>query len=138
MAMSLSADRGPLDEINMTPLIDVMLVLLVMFIITIPIQTHAVRIDLPQDCATCPKPDASFNKIVITSDDRILWNGQAISMQDLAPTLAAMTAMSPQPELQMQPEPEARWALVDEVLAVTKRAHVARMGFVGNEAFRAF
>ena len=135
VAISLSAEPAAMDEINMTPLIDVMLVLLVMFIITIPIQTQAVRIDLHQDCASCPKPDAHWNKIVIAGSDAILWNGQPISKAELAPTLAMTTVMSPQPELQLQPQANARWELVDEVLAITKRAHVTRMGFVGNEAY---
>jgi biopolymer transport protein ExbD len=138
VAISLCADQASMDEINMTPLIDVMLVLLVMFIMTIPIQSHSVRIDLPQDCASCPRPDPQRNKLVITSSDAILWNGEPVSKAELARMLAMTTAMSPQPELQLQPGADARWELVDEVLAITKRAHVTRMGFVGNEAYRSF
>ena len=138
MAISLYAEPAAMDEINMTPLIDVMLVLLVMFIITIPIQTHAIRIDLPQDCPSCPVPDRHMNRIVVTSDNAIVWNGQRISKADLAAALAMTTGMEPQPELQLQPQADARWELVDEVLAITKRAHVTRMGFVGNEEYRSF
>jgi len=137
MAFTATADSSPMGEINMTPLIDVMLVLLVMFIITIPLQTHAVKLDLPK-CEGCPVPQVLKNKLVITNGNVILWNGTAVSRQDLRYLLNQTTRMNPEPELHFQPEPEARFELVDEVLAMTKRAGVKKMGFVGNEAYTTF
>ena len=133
-----AAPEAPMGEINMTPLIDVMLVLLVMFIITIPLQTHAVKLDLPVDCTICPQVDTLQNKITITNNGEIRWNGTAVSKQELAYTLDRVARMSPQPELHLQPEAEARYELVDEVFAITKRARIRRMGFIGNEAYRTF
>jgi len=138
MALIAAIDSSPMDEINMTPLIDVMLVLLVMFIITIPLQTHAVKLDLPAKCEGCPVPDALKNKLVITDGGAILWNGTSVSMQDLRYLLAQTTRIKPEPELHFQPQANARWDLVDEVLALTKRAGVKRMGFVGNETYQTF
>jgi len=127
-------------DINMTPLIDVMLVLLIMFIITIPIQTHAVKLDLPVDSPNTPPPpiDPVKNKVVITQNGQILWNGAAVNQDQLRQYLEVSQQMNPIPELHLQPEPEAKYELVDEVLAVTKRAHVEKMGFVGNEAYMKF
>jgi biopolymer transport protein ExbD len=127
----------PMMEINTTPLIDVMLVLLIMFIITIPVQTHAVKLDLPQNQAdqTPPPIDPVKNKIVIMPDGAVLWNGTPVPLVTLRQYLDITTTMTPTPELHLQPHPEARYELVDEVLAVTKRAQVTAMGFVGNESY---
>jgi biopolymer transport protein ExbD len=127
----------PMLDINVTPLIDVMLVLLIMFIITLPIQTHAVKLDLPQDQNTPPPPIMpTKNKVVITATNQILWNGTPVSPTQLRAYLDATQQMDPIPELHLQPEPNARYELVDQVLAITKRAHVEKMGFVGNEAYQ--
>jgi biopolymer transport protein ExbD len=143
MAMQTTSDNTsgePMMDINMTPLIDVMLVLLIMFIITIPIQTHAVKLDLPVDQQNTPPPpiDPIKNKVVITAAGEILWNGEAVSPPQLRQYLELSQQIQPIPELHLQPEPEARYELVDEVLAITKRAHVEKMGFVGNEAYMNF
>ena len=124
-------------DINTTPLIDVMLVLLIMFIITIPIQTHAVKLDLPLDSQTNEPPpiDPVKNKIVIEPTGTILWNGAPVDPVTLRQYLDITTTMTPVPELHLQPHPEARYEVVDEVLAITKRANVTAMGFVGNEAY---
>jgi len=143
MAMQTTSDNSsgePMMDINMTPLIDVMLVLLIMFIITIPIQTHAVKLDLPVDNPNSPPPpiDPIKNKVVITANGQILWNGGAVNQDQLRQYLEVSQQLNPIPELHLQPEPEAKYELVDEVLAVTKRAHVEKMGFVGNEAYMKF
>ena len=138
MAFSAAAESSPMDEINMTPLIDVMLVLLVMFIITIPLQTHAVKLDLPVDCPACPQLEQPKNKLVITNGNQILWNGNSVSKEELRFMVGQSARTRPEPELHFQPEAEARFELVDEVLAMTKRAGVKRLGFVGNEAYRSF
>ena len=140
MAMQTTSDNSsgePMMDINTTPLIDVMLVLLIMFIITIPPQTHAVKLDLPQNQAnpTPPPVQPTKNTIVITQPGAILWNGVPVNQDQLRQYLDISQQMNPIPELHLQPEPDARYELVDEVLAVTKRARVTAMGFVGNEAY---
>jgi biopolymer transport protein ExbD len=140
MSMQSTGDNPqgePMLDVNVTPLIDVLLVLLILFIITIPPQTHAVKLDLPQDMSNTPPPPIlpTKNKVVITGSGDILWNGTPVSQQQLRLYLEATQQMDPIPELHLQPEPNARYALVDEVLAITKRAHVEKMGFVGNEAY---
>ena len=141
MSMAVGgSDDEPMMDINTTPLIDVMLVLLIMFIITIPIQTHAVKLDLPVDSGdTTPPPvDPVKNKIVIEPSGQTLWNGTPVNAVTLRQYLDVTQTMNPVPELHLQPEPTARYELVDEVLAVTKRARVEKMGFVGNEAYATF
>src|SRR6478736_4537006 len=140
MAMQTTSDNAeaePMMEINTTPLIDVMLVLLIMLIITIPVQTHAVKLDLPvnQPNQTPPPIDPIKNVVAINAQDQVLWNGSPVSMQQLRSYLDTTQQMNPVPELHLQPDATARYEMVDEVLAVTKRAHVQKMGFVGNEYY---
>ena len=140
MAMQTTGDNAsgePMMDINTTPLIDVMLVLLIMFIITIPPQSHAVKLDLPQNQPdqTPPPIDPVKNKVVITQGGAVLWNGAPVNLTQLRQYLDVTQQMDPIPELHLQPEPDARYELVDEVLAVTKQAKVSKMGFVGNEAY---
>jgi|SRR6476469_7680766 biopolymer transport protein ExbD len=139
MSMQTTSDNDsgePMMEINTTPLIDVMLVLLIMFIITIPIQTHAVKLDLPQDTHQPPPPIQPLkNTVGVSAQGAITWNGNPISKQQLRQYLEVTQQMNPVPELHLQPDATARYELVDEVLAITKKAHVQKMGFVGNEYY---
>ena len=140
MAMQTTGDNEagePMMEINTTPLIDVMLVLLIMFIITIPIQTHAVKIDLPvnQPNQVPPPINPQKNIVVVSANGQILWNGSPVSKEQLRQYLDVTQQMNPVPELHLQPDATARYELVDEVLAITKQAHVQKMGFVGNEYY---
>ena len=140
MTMQTTSDNAsgePMMDINTTPLIDVMLVLLIMLIITIPIQTHAVKLDLPVNQPNQPPPpiDPVKNIVVVSADGKILWNGNPVSQPQLRQYLDITQQMSPVPELHLQPEASARYVLVDEVLAITKQAHVQKMGFVGNEYY---
>ena len=137
MAMSGGKDDGsPMMEMNTTPLIDVMLVLLIMFIITIPIQTHAVKLDLPVNSDTPPPPILPVkNTVVVSAQGQILWNGTPVSEEQLRQYLEVTQQLNPIPELHLQPDSTARYELVDRVLAITKRAHVQKMGFVGNEYY---
>jgi biopolymer transport protein ExbD len=127
----------PMLDVNVTPLIDVMLVLLIMFIITIPVQTHAVKLDLPVNQQNQPPPpiDPVKNVVTINASDAILWNGTPVSMVQLRTYLDATQQMNPIPELHLQPDATARYEIVDQVLATTKKAHVQKMGFVGNEYY---
>jgi biopolymer transport protein ExbD len=142
MAMSGGKDDGsPMMEMNTTPLIDVMLVLLIMFIITIPPITNAVNIDLPTNDPNPPEtdePDPVVNKIVIMPTNEVLWNGTPSSLDQIANLLAQTKAMSPEPELQFQPDPNAVYDTVDKTLAVVKRSGISKFGFVGNENYMTF
>ena len=141
MAMSGGRDDGsPMMEMNMTPLIDVLLVLLIVFIMSIPVATHAVNIDLPSPNPNdAPPPvDPIKNKVVIQTSGAVLWNGAPVNLQQLRQYLDISQQMNPLPELHLQPEPDARYEVVDQVLAVTKQAHVEKMGFVGNEQYANF
>ena len=133
--LSMPAEAKPMVEMNTTPLIDVMLVLLIMFIITIPIQTHAVKLDLPKVCETCPIPNPIKNEIVITRSNAVLWNGTAVNDSELRYLLAATQRMKPTPELHLRPDAESRYEVVDRVLGLIKRGEVSKVGFVGNEAY---
>jgi biopolymer transport protein ExbD len=135
MQQALShGDESPMVEINTTPLIDVLLVLLIMFIITIPLQSHAVKFELSRG-APYKDVDPHKNKIVITAAGAVLWNASPVSLSDLRQNLEVTAQMLPAPELHLQPQPEARYELVDQVLAVTKRTGVTNVGFVGNEQY---
>ena len=140
MSMQTTGDNEsgePMIDMNVTPLIDVMLVLLIMFIITIPVQTHAVKLDLPVNQPNQPPPpvDPVKNVLSINAGDQVLWNGSPVTMQQLRAYLDTTQQMNPIPELHLQPDATARYEIVDQVLAVTKQAHVQKMGFVGNEYY---
>ena len=133
-------DGQPMTDMNMTPLIDVLLVLLIMFIITIPVATHAVSIDLPQPNPNPPQDlvDPIKNKIVLTQEGQILWNAEAIDQNTLVSLLNESKAIQPEPELQFEPEPLASYDLSARVLNIIKVSGVTKFGFVGNEKYRQF
>jgi biopolymer transport protein ExbD len=141
MAMSGGRDDGaPMMEMNMTPLIDVLLVLLIVFIMSIPIATHAIQIDLP---VADPNPppnmvDPVKNKIVLTADNQILWNGTPITDSTLVANLQTSLTFSVEPELQFEPEALASYDLSAKVLNIIKQSGVTKFGFVGNEKYRVF
>jgi biopolymer transport protein ExbD len=132
-------DGEPMMDMNMTPLIDVLLVLLIMFIITIPVATHSVDIDLPQP-NNAPPPDVlpTKNKLVLTPQDQILWNGTPINEGQLVQALQTSTQMTPEPELQFEPEALASYELSARVLQLIKSSGVTKFGFVGNDKYRDF
>ena len=141
MAMSGGKDDGsPMMEMNTTPLIDVMLVLLIMFIITIPVATHSVNIDLPS--ANPPpsnviiKPEK--NKLILTTQNVIYWNDQVITEGNLMSLLEATKQINPEPELQFQPEEYASYEKANRMLKIITQSKVTKFGFVGNEAFASF
>lgn len=142
MAMSGGKDDGtPMMEMNTTPLIDVLLVLLIMFIITIPVQTHAVKLDLPVDDPNPPPPpliDPVKNRLGITPTNQILWNDTPVSLNQVKTYLAQTKSMVPEPELQFQPDAVSAYLTVDRVLAEIKDSGVTKFGFVGNEQYGNF
>jgi biopolymer transport protein ExbD len=141
MAMSGGSDDGePMMEMNMTPLIDVLLVLLIMFIITIPVATHAINIDLPSPSNNPDTPDVDpiKNKIVLTPNGEILWNAEPISQGELVSNLSESLTFAVEPELQFEPEANASYDLSARVLNIIKASGVTKFGFVGNEKYRSF
>ena len=141
MAMSGGKDDGsPMMEMNTTPLIDVMLVLLIMFIITIPVATHAVNIDLPAPQPTPPDVivEPVKNKVVLTTDNQVLWNGNPINNGQLVSLLQESMKQPVEPELQFEPEANASYDLSARVLNIIKGSGVTAFGFVGNEQYSEF
>ena len=141
MAMSGGKDDGsPMMEMNMTPLIDVLLVLLIVFIMSIPVATHSVDIDLPSPSPldNPPPVDPIKNKIVLTPANEILWNGTAINQGELVSNLQTSLTYAVEPELQFEPEANASYDLSAKVLNIIKASGVTKFGFVGNEKYRVF
>jgi len=128
---------APIGEMNTTPLIDVMLVLLIMFIVTIPITTHKVGIDLP---STTEPPDYVAPTPHLLDMDvagRLYWDGAPLAEARLAGRLAAMRAAGPEAVLHFRADGETRYEDFDRVLASIKRAGIVRLGLIGNERFAA-
>jgi biopolymer transport protein ExbD len=122
----------PFSTINTTPIIDVMLVLLIMFIISIPVMTHSVKIDLPTGH---PGIEPETHELALDSASRLSWDGAPIAEAALPARLAAFHASAPDGILRFQADAETRYEDFDRVLADVKRAGVTRLGFVGNERF---
>jgi biopolymer transport protein ExbD len=135
MAVATLSSREPMSEINTTPLIDVMLVLLIMIIITIPISTHSLEYDLPQGGG---EADPVKNLLIVTSKGDLLWNGAGVTDSELAGSLAQVRAMSPEPEVQFRPEANARYERTARVLQIVKASRVTRFGFADNDKYREF
>jgi biopolymer transport protein ExbD len=142
MAMSVgnaSGDSEVMVEMNTTPLIDVMLVLLVMLIVTIPIQTHAVKLDLPIGNPPPPPPDAVPPPAItlqIDFDGTPIWNGTPVtSRAQLDQYLMETANQLPQPEVHIQPNRLAKYDAVARALADAQRIGVKKIGFVGNEQY---
>ena len=125
----------PVPTINTTPLIDLMLVLLIMFILSIPIATHKVPLDLPGGPPpVVPDPPAA-HRLGLDAGGRYWWNGRAIGDAQLTPLLTQVAADPADPELHILVDAETRYERVDQTLAAIHRAGVTRLGFVGNERF---
>ena len=141
MAMNLgssggSGDEEPLTEMNMTPLIDVMLVLLIMFIITIPIQTHAVKMNMPVGPSAPPPKPPEIVRIDVDFDGTIGWNGSIVAdRNELEAKLAMLAAMPDQPEVHLRPNKLVTYKVVAMILASAQRLGVTKIGIVGNEQF---
>ncbi|MBV8972928.1 MAG: biopolymer transporter ExbD [Sphingomonadaceae bacterium] len=129
------AEGDPMMDINTTPLIDVMLVLLIMFIITIPIQTHAVKLDLPPPNPNPSQVKPDYNQVNIDFLGTIYWNNKEVTLPQLIQFFKATKQLPTEPELRLRPDPLAKYDLVDRVMAAAQQAGVTKMGFVGNEQY---
>jgi biopolymer transport protein ExbD len=140
MAFNLSANGGSgepeaLVDINTTPLIDVMLVLLIMLIVTIPVKLHAVHLDLPDDSPPPQElPEPAAVRIEIAPDGTIRWNGEAVPPgPGLDARLAALAALPVQPQLHVHPDRHAAYRFVARVFAAAQRNGANKIGIVGQE-----
>jgi len=139
--MSMSIGGGgedePMMDINTTPLIDILLVLLIMFIITIPVMTHAVKLDMPRPDNSPPADtNPEVIDLLIDFDGTILWNGTVVpSVDTLDGYFRREAQKDPQPELHINPNKRASYDIVARVLASAQRNHLNKIGFVGSEQF---
>lgn len=136
MAAGPVAEGEPLSEINTTPLIDVMLVLLIMLIVTLPPQRHAVKLDTPlppPPDAPPPPPDLPDPiRIMVDFDGSILWNGQVVNRNTLDANLKIEAARAMQPEIHIEPHRLAKYGVVAHVMASAQRNGLTKMGVIGG------
>jgi biopolymer transport protein ExbD len=130
------SDFMPIPAINTTPLIDMMLVILIMLIVSIPMSTHKVPVDLPRPANVSDTPPP-VHRLAIQASGALLWDGQALPAETLPARLGAFQADPLRPVLELNAEAEARYERFDQVIATIRRAGVTRLGFVGNETFAA-
>jgi biopolymer transport protein ExbD len=139
MAMQVGeqSEDGVMIDINTTPLIDVMLVLIIMLIITIPIQTHAVKMNMPVNAASAPPPKPpEIVRIDVDFDGTIAWNGEIVPTREaLEAKLAAVAAQPDQDEVHLRPNKLVTYKVVAMVMASAQRLGVTKIGLVGNEQF---
>ena len=131
MAFTTSNSAGPMADINVTPLVDVMLVLLIIFMITAPIMAHRVDIDLPQKSIAPPtleEPPPPVN-LVIKQTGELYWNDQPMIRQALEPQLRIEAGKDPQPEIRINAEAQTQYQTVAEVLATAKNVGVTKLAF---------
>jgi biopolymer transport protein ExbD len=141
MSMAVSGPANScghdIAEMNTTPLIDVMLVLLVMLIVTIPLQTHAVKLDMPlKPPPSAPRPVVDVVDLEIDFDGTPIWNGMSVpDWMQLDGYLLDAAAKSPQPEVHLRPNRLAKYDAVARTLAHAQRVGLTKIGFVGNEQY---
>ena len=122
----------PMAEINMIPLIDVMLVLLVIFIITAPLLTHSVKVDLPKASSNpnLTKPDNV--QLAINAEGLVYWNGEVVDRSGLRARMDAASALKPQPEVHIRADGAVAYRKVAEVIADSAKAGLTRIGFISD------
>lgn len=123
-------NSAPLAEINMVPLIDVMLVLLVIFIVTAPMLTHAVKIDLPQASSQPNQTKPEKIDLSIDGSGNLFWNGETVSRTDLDARLMQAAQQKPQPELHLRADKTTQYQTIAEVMSAAAREGVTKIGFV--------
>ncbi|HMM54983.1 MAG TPA: biopolymer transporter ExbD [Candidatus Desulfobacillus sp.] len=131
-----SEPGGDLTEINMIPLIDVMLVLLVIFIVTAPLLTHAVKVDLPKASSSPNLTQPDNVQLAIDAAGQVFWNGEAVDPAALEQRIKAAAALAPQPELHLRAERSTPYEKVAEVMSAAARDGLTRIGFVTEPAKR--
>jgi biopolymer transport protein ExbD len=133
MAFSSNSGGGPMADINVTPLVDVMLVLLIIFMVTAPALSYQIQVDLPQRTNTPPPPQRDPPKpirIEVQAGDTITWNGSPVALNDLRGLLVEQAALQPQPTLEIETENDAAYETLARVLARAKNAGMEKIAFV--------
>jgi biopolymer transport protein ExbD len=135
MAIAVKGDSGdPMVEPNVIPLVDIMLVLLIIFIITIPVMTHAVKIDLPRETNEPPPIPPEVVRIFVEFDGSIIWNGTQVDPQSFRDYVAIENAKDPQPEVHVDAHRRVPYVYVANVLFTLQRGGLQKVGFVSGEA----
>ncbi len=134
---SSSGDAEVMIDVNTTPLIDVMLVLIIMLIITIPVQTHAVKLNMPVNSQSAKPPTPPIViRVDVDFDGTILWNGEVVpSKQELEARFREVSAQADQPEVHLRPNKLVKYEHVAMVMAAAQRLNVKKLGVIGNEQF---
>ncbi len=136
MAMNVGGgEGGSYSDINMTPLIDIMLVLLIIFIITIPVMTHAVKIDNPPPNPNPPAQPPVVINVSIDFDGTLMWNGVAVDRRTMQGYIAQESTNVPQPEVHIKVDKFAKYEKVAQTLADLQSRGLKKIGFVNNELF---
>ncbi|MFN5445454.1 MAG: ExbD/TolR family protein [bacterium] len=121
---------GPMADINVTPMVDVMLVLLVIFIITAPLFTHAIKLELP-NAQSQPAPEKPETiTLAINGEGKLFWNNAAITREDLTARIAVASEKKPQPELQLRADKSTRYEIIAQVMAAAQNGGMTKIGFV--------
>jgi biopolymer transport protein ExbD len=139
MSMAVGPSGEAMCDINTTPLIDVMLVLLVTLIVSLPVMTHAVKLDMPNPNANPPPPDQQPEVInlEIDGDGTVVWNGNPVSgIPQLEGYFGSEANKEPQPEIHLRPDRRAKYDVVAKVLAAAQRNHMKKIGFVNVAEFK--
>ncbi|MBK8119074.1 MAG: biopolymer transporter ExbD [Sulfuritalea sp.] len=123
---------APMADMNVVPLVDVMLVLLVIFIVTAPLLTHAVKIDLPKASSNVNITKPEHIEFGIRENGDLFWNGEKVILAELAPRFALASKQQPQPELHIRADRNARYESVAQVMSVAAKAGLVRIGFVSE------
>lgn len=124
--------QAPMAEINVTPMVDVMLVLLVIFIITAPLFTHAVKLELPT-ASSAPAPDKPESiTLSINAEGKLFWNNAAVSLDELGTRFATAAQKKPQPELQLRADKSTRYEVIAQVMSAAQTNGITKIGFVTN------
>lgn len=129
-SMESGDDDAPLTEINMVPLIDVMLVLLIIFIVTAPLLTHAVKVDLPKAASSANQTKPDNVQLAIDANSQLFWNGEAVDAAQFDERLKAASAQQPQPELHIRAERTTPYEKVAQVMSDAAKNGLTRIGFV--------
>ena len=135
-SMQGSGRQVPMAEINVVPLVDVMLVLLIIFIITAPLLTHSVKIDLPKAESTANITRPEYVELAIRTDSSLFWNGEPVVLQQLDSRFSATVAQAPETELHIRADKLAHYEHVARVMSIAAKAGMARIGFITDPSER--
>ncbi|WP_297325899.1 biopolymer transporter ExbD [Nitrosomonas sp.] len=135
-SMQGSGRQAPMAEINVVPLVDVMLVLLIIFIITAPLLTHSVKIDLPKAESTANITRPEHIELAIRADGSLFWNGEPAELQQLDSRFAAKVAQAPETELHIRADKLAHYEHVARIMSIAAKAGMTRIGFITDPSIQ--